>query len=632
MAQKYYIKYYDTVNVLHEIKIYNDDYSGDVIDVLGSCILTYVDTNNALEQIRGSSLRIELEANPSLDFKEFYEEPERTFNVKYYRATELKFNGWLNPKGWFENYNVNRWYVNFDCIDGLGLLKDLAFVDENNDEITDAIIIIDVISNALRRTGLELNINLSIDIEYTGLGVGDRMVENTYIYSDRFIQEDGETITSCYDMLTSVLSLFTASLTIKNGEWYIYRVNQLTDDSTIDFEVYDFEGTYISTDTNVDLSETIGSNIDDIAIHFVNNNQTISIDNAIGAYKINYKYKFKQNILFNSAFCTTDGISPDGWTVLWASIISFPNWVSGELCGDMTLIGNDVPSTTAVLAPQSGSTKGSKLSDSVVMTFKGFHQGYSLYINSIQTTFKVRVTLVCAVNTYYLTNDNLWDIDMASGSYHIFQIQTNLSVDFTFEIITPPQPEDGVISWTILDPTMEGSPYHNQYFNLQEASVVLNPDTEAEGEVHLFTRDSANAIEVIPIKEVINGDSESSYYNGTLYMHSAFFTPGDPTTTWYRVGVTEALPLLQIMGEETMKMTPKPARIFSGDVFGYLDYLSLISIDGLTGKWIIIGYSYDTLRNITSLRLREVFNDDLADLTYEYYLDNGNVIKPTIVD
>jgi hypothetical protein len=85
------------------------------------------------------------------------------------------------------------------------------------------------------------------------------------------------------------------------------------------------------------------------------------------------------------------------------------------------------------------------------------------------------------------------------------------------------------------------------------------------------------------------------------------------------------------MGEERMKMYSKPLQVYSGDVYGYFNYLSLFTINNLTGKFMPTKYNYDALTNITSLELTEVLNTDvLADIDYAVTFDYGNVVEPTI--
>ena len=93
--------------------------------------------------------------------------------------------------------------------------------------------------------------------------------------------------------------------------------------------------------------------------------------------------------------------------------------------------------------------------------------------------------------------------------------------------------------------------------------------------------------------------------------------------------------MLRYAGEERMAMYSKPLRVFTGDVFGYVDYLSVITIDGFPNvRFMAIEHKYDALTNITSLKLKEILNDaggdNYTDITYENLPDFGNVVEPTI--
>ena len=93
--------------------------------------------------------------------------------------------------------------------------------------------------------------------------------------------------------------------------------------------------------------------------------------------------------------------------------------------------------------------------------------------------------------------------------------------------------------------------------------------------------------------------------------------------------------MLRYAGEERMAMYSKPLRVFTGDVFGYVDYLSVITIDGFPNvRFMAIEHKYDALANITSLKLKEILNDaggvDYTDIDYTLTYDYGNVVEPTI--
>ena len=101
---RYFIKYNDTVDVQHILNIYDENYVGEAEQVDGQVFLTYSETENNLEAIRGQGLRVDLEANQNLTFENLWSENEKTYRVEYKRDDVILFQGWLNPEGFFENY------------------------------------------------------------------------------------------------------------------------------------------------------------------------------------------------------------------------------------------------------------------------------------------------------------------------------------------------------------------------------------------------------------------------------------------------------------------------------------------------------------------------------------------------
>ena len=155
MAQKYSIIYDDVESVEHECQIYDDDYSGAIIAVQGRVFLDASKTNDPLEAIRGLGLRVELEADEDLTYEDLYSEEEKSFPVKYIRDSVTLFDGWLNPEGWYESSVADRWKVSFDCVDGLGYLENLSFVNTDGTQITGRKTQLEVIRLALLRTDLQ---------------------------------------------------------------------------------------------------------------------------------------------------------------------------------------------------------------------------------------------------------------------------------------------------------------------------------------------------------------------------------------------------------------------------------------------------------------------------------------------
>ncbi|WP_337904561.1 hypothetical protein, partial [Mesomycoplasma ovipneumoniae] len=99
---------------------------------------------------------------------------------------------------------------------------------------------------------------------------------------------------------------------------------------------------------------------------------------------------------------------------------------------------------------------------------------------------------------------------------------------------------------------------------------------------------------------------------------------------WFRRGFSESKPILQIAGEDILRISQSAAKLFSGDAYGLVPYLSVITIDSLNGVFMPIEWSYNTKSNIVTLKLLEGFTTELNDIKYTLTLDYGNTVKPTI--
>ena len=83
MALKYWFEFTDVKTIVHRIEISDATFTGDSTQIYGSCSLEYSQTKDTLEPVRGSGLKIDLDANSDLTFYDLYSEEERTFSVVY---------------------------------------------------------------------------------------------------------------------------------------------------------------------------------------------------------------------------------------------------------------------------------------------------------------------------------------------------------------------------------------------------------------------------------------------------------------------------------------------------------------------------------------------------------------------
>lgn len=620
MALKYYFEFTDTEGVKNKCEIYNDDFVGDETLIYGSCSLTKASTKDTLEPIRGGGLKIELEASTDLDFTDLYSEEERTFYVKYYRNDELHSLYWLDPEGLYQSFVEDKWIISLDCTDGLGFLNNLQYVDNvTKEKFIGKQSQLEVIVNCLKRTGFTQNIYVRVrNIVYSGITPIIDVLANTYVNTFRYVKEDNITTMQCNEVLKTILEPYGLVITQRNSSWFICKPNDLYDNTEIDFFGYDSDGIALSpTKLTVDFSSDLGSQINGYYPHHVNENQQISIDNSIGAYRINYKYGLTNSLFDNLYLENVSGVV-DEWTVDDATNLTFPNdnrgfILSGQLISQLDLILTSDSITVL---------EGNQFINKGVIEFSYTETLYG------RALFSSKVILTDGTDTRYLDNDGTWK----TSSSTTVDFVTGLNKEYIYEIKTDLVPFDGDVYIELYTPSpiSFGADYDVSYKVYQSRLLVTDDLGDLKGEIHTFQINDKPSSKIENVKEVLNGDLPSDLYSGTLYENDET----TPTTEWNRGNVRD-IPLLRIMGEERMKMYAKPLKVFKGDIYGYIDYLSVVSINNISGLFMPIEWSYDCKQNITKVKLKEILNEDIGGINfngidYTIDLDYGNVEKPTI--
>ena len=580
MALKYWFEFKDVKAIVHRVEISDATFVGSSTQVFGSCSLEYSETKDTLEPVRGSGLRIDLEANSALTFYDLYSEEERTFSVLYKRNNEILFNGWLSPEGIYESLVTDKWVISLDCTDGLGFLANLSYVEDATGlPFVGKQSLLEIVSNCLKRTKTPQNILTSVNIYYNGLSQSLNPFANVYFNANRFVKEDkGDTYMNCEEVLKSVLEPFGAVLTSYKGEWLIYKPNSLVDSSSQVFFAYDSLGVALSpASRTIDFALDLGSQIDAYYPHHVNGNQQKTVKSAIGAYRINYKY-------------------------------GRINYFNNE---DIIVILPTTGQTTKLSTPFN-------VNENLRLNFN-FKNRVETDPSFFITAVNLFILIQVAGDDYFYNGTNNW---VKGSAISINLPKTN---DITYEL--PPVPENGVFYSYVDFAGGSGDPLEGGALIGNWNAYTSSTQIDLKGENHTFQRQLKPSSKIKDVKEIFVGDDPQDAYVGTIYKNDEI----TPTDLWTRQGASETKPILRIMGEERMKMYSKPLQVYKGDIYGYFNYLSLVTINGLTGKFMPTTYSYNALSNITSLELTEVLNTDiLSDVDYILTFDYGNVVEPTI--
>lgn len=598
---QYFAEYRDTENVLHRFEIENDDFTGSATQVSGYVEHEYLEADDALEAIRGSALKIYLDASVNLTFEDLYSDQERTFKITYYRANQIKFVGFINPDGIFQDWVNDKWELSLDCSDGLGYLENLSYPDTSGryNEIT-------IISKCLKRTGLDLDFATHIPFRYKGQSLSTNVLSEVYQDAQRFKRDDEETPMSCKDVLLGVLEKYCASIFQRDGVWHIVTIPSLV--SLIqNYYVYDSNGVFLRNESK-GFNETIGSHINGYYPHHCGANQKIEIQPSVGAYRINYKYGFVAFLNENPEF-ENNGSTADGWNILK------PNHARYNEDDQILIVDSTFDDEGVVVEASNVFT----ISEGTVLETLIRAKSETLGIGSPTERLRVRVTLTDGVDSYTLDGNGSW------GSNNVIFFNVSPFAEQKISFISEPAPISGSVQLDILSSESPSAQFTSVEYSELKISVN-NPNEDLQGEFFSFQRINNKSSVIRDNKTIAVGDNTSQLYTGALFKSDKI----NLTSGWdYPPYVGREI--LHIMGALTMKTFQKPAKIFEGDVYGFLEFPGTYDINTVPGDFIMLSYKYNTKTNIAKIKGVEIFSDYVSnDISVRKTYDYGDTSKPTI--
>lgn len=614
---RYYFQYTGIQGDTFLCQIYKKNYLDAATEIHGTANIDKGSVKDHLDSIRGTGLSLELEASLLVTLEDLYTENEQDFTIKFYRNNKIAFRGFLKPDGVYQSFVRDIWILSLDCVDGLGALSNLSFVKNTGFRFIGKMKASDIVYYCLKRTGISMPVNVSINTFYEGLTPTDNLDILTKIKmnADRFYKTDNETLMSCEEVLKSVLDVFCAVITQENGEWYIYKPNEIYFEPHVLFRRYDINNVYIGNVT-INTNKVLGSQIDNFYPHHCNGDQKIEIKGGISAFRLGYKYGFVSGLLPNPSLTHDTSLNYEGWTVIDGfNLVNDPLKTSGFVIKNSTF----------------GITSNMLKSDPLAVIENDLLVLKASYVvtdgsgNNASRFIKFRIQQ----GIYYLKYSPKNSGSSFDDAAQLATWTTNSSDTYTinvnntgsFEIALPKILADGNLTIAIIQayPT----------FGLTTInSLDLTPNVGAkaeQGEFHTVSRKEKVSSIVKENKTVYNGDNAGIVYLGAIFKEDGLTT----TQNWFRKAKIESFPLLRIAAEEELRIGQKPLKLFRGSVFGFIPYLSLIDVNGV-GKFMPVDYSYDTARNITSLKLLELFSPEITDILYKFAYDYGNTVKPTI--
>lgn len=606
-------------------EIHMDQFEGNVIELEGSTTYKYQNKTDHFQPIVASSLNISLLATIDQDLQDLYSEDEQTYKVFLKRNDQIIFIGFLKPDGINEDYVNDKWMLDLDVFDGLSTLKSMRFANDNGIPFSGKYTGLSILTTCLKKTGLDLPININCAVMYEDGPGSLSAFETFYLNADRYNPSNSDAM-DCESVLKSILQLFNASLLQYNGEWYVYRPIDLEIPS-VTFNKFE-NNIYKSTFVIYPLVE-IGSQINNFSTFHFGANQSRSISPSVQAYRVTYEYGNVRSIYSNSELqLAGSGLDIEGWTVH-----NFDGEVERQ------------PSGNGLISKTVDDTHG----DPLLLTLN----------QSIDINEGAMIKLIIQFGNY---KTNTWGLR--------FAIKIG---DKFFNIDSGEWQDNGVIN-TVLNSSWDGYTYpgtgakrltglgfatyelgvrssvsglltlsiyrdkhtvNGGYFDVYSVNVVPNDSGNIKGRDYTAQRTKKISTVTKPNITLYNGDSVSDLFVGTIYKNDA----DTPTEKWKRVNDPNAetsglQELLWLNAEDNLRIAPRPMVIFTGDVKGFIPFISYIKIDQHDGKkFQPTEYSFDTGKGVLKLTSREFENAylDSKDFRVDQKDNYGNETKVTIV-
>ena len=650
------VNFTDPEENIYRIEINDPDFEGTKRIVQGAATLSYP-TTKTMDVLRGSTLKMELEASNDTSYYSFLVETvgDAKLPVILYRNGNIHWSGFIKPDGIVESFVNDYWILNVQAIDGLGYLENTSFIKDNGDSYSGPMKELDILARCLNLTGQEINFRLyDFNIYFTQFEniapvISQTPITDTYINTDRFKQTDNEASPfNAKEVLESLLKKYGAYVTQQDGVWNVVRlIDYFSKSITMQYFEFDFNGVYTGNTDSPDRVFTLGSQINNFYPHHANANQQKYYKTSLGAYKVLYKYGFVESVMLNSnlIFNNADG-DIDNWRTL--SPYGGPNYIEYNSTRDgfQALFKTQKDENWLCLE----SVQSQKVKAFDILTIE------------VETVFEVRVLgttehrafiqLIGDDGINYFLNDESpakWGTDQTAVRFFSQSvIGENLEGTQNFKVDCQDCPVGGVLKVQFLLPSYNGFSAGG-FTKINKFSIKAKQlNVEGESFTAIRSQDEPNrrkrssAAVVEKNEDIFVGDNQNDIYNGSIED-----AQGKNTIYWSKkipngvIDIQKRFPLLNWLVRDRLQISSGNSLTFSGGVYGYLPYLSVILIDNIgvpiqdpvkLHRFLTTKYNYDLSRNIISIDYERIFQKNINDdvRVFGPVLEGSKVVKPLI--
>jgi hypothetical protein len=222
---RYMFSYRDAFGNTSTLKIYKNGYIGPVeeLDIAGSepVIIDYPGTEIA-DPVKSSSLNFMLVARTDFKFLELFSINDFEHRVDLMKNGNLYWRGFVLTDQYSESYKHPPYEVSVMATDGLSILRNIPFTEDNDLPFTGELSLLEIIRLCLAKMRYKLPMYTSVDIYAEGMDQQQDVLSQVYVNVDTFYQK-GEAM-SCFEVLNECLKVVGAYIFQEGGAWHILRI------------------------------------------------------------------------------------------------------------------------------------------------------------------------------------------------------------------------------------------------------------------------------------------------------------------------------------------------------------------------------------------------------------------------
>jgi hypothetical protein len=623
------------------------DYAGEPIEIQAQqnpIQINYQNTSNLkLDPIMGSECTLNLIATEDFQLEQLYTENEREFMVEVYRNSDLIWTGFIIPDGCQEAFTFAPYPISVNAVDGLGLLKNLSYVQNDGNFYLGKQSFIEVIQACLVRLDApSLILNTCVNIYETSMTQGNTFdpLDMSFVNSERYLKDDQFTPMNCEEVLRSILEEWTAVMVQSGGEWYIYRPTELALSGALVFRRYlDGYSVYDSPTLTSSLDATLGGESEGLVLSpyfHINTDQMKMIDRPYKNASMSYVYGLMQNAdeeLDNPTFAGAINEGPNA-PIGPDDAVYIPGWTKTGVvfAGTLLPVGGGVIfySSDTIYPVDTSYYENDNIFSIQINEILKIKINYKNVDDFTQADMNFIIMFTDGLIEWFLQTDGSWGIVAIGQGVNIYSIRSE-SIDLASEvnIVSSVVPTSGSISFKILPPS--GSGRDIIYTNISAKAYLTLDDTI--GEIHTATQRGKFTF-VPETINVFNGDSVNTLFAGAIYLDDQITL----TERWVRRGISESIlaepyevnkEFLRIAVEEKQRLYAGPFVQFEGSIFGYFNPLTRWSINLIDGYFMNLSLNYDLQPNVCKAVLGRIINEEIA-MDYTLVPDFGETTKVTI--